>query len=644
MSQRLTNISGKAAAVIHRVDFNKPKLCERTTPVLCKIGGIEVPIIGQQNWVQLYVAIIEKFIRERNKNLNELYKRPLISHKKLKKHLSFLIGFFSQRKDRTPFFMNSPITGRNCVQLSNGKWIDANFSIPNLVKRIGLLCQYCGVYTTEIEIDYVEKEYQESGNALNPIASPTFSKDEKGETVSLGDDFSFVASQVLFSRFVNGIRIDSGIELERFRLFANEDCSVNIGMSDSELKNALLSCGTLFDGKLYLVTEKTKVKLIESTDLAFDNGAKIIFYESFYEQNERWLFDEHIVSAEMLEAILREICTAYFYERISFTKEYNVSLRSAIADCFNEATILSYTQISERIPYAPISKIKQVLAANSEFIWNATDIYTHISRLVISENNKVEIRKFVADKLATNTYVSASDLPLSEISEQNPELSKTALRNGVYLLCLDDKYERRGNIITLNGSKLDAATIMEEYCLSRDSGKLDELLAFEKEICGSIHRWIPMNAAYKTMVRTEQNLFVAENRVSFEIDAIDNTIELFCPGDYVPLQSITVLTAFPFCGHPWNLYLLESFCRRFSRKFRFDVLAVNSRCAGVIVRKTCSLSYRQIMADAVANSAIELSEKKVIAFLFDNGYIGRRSLSNVDELITEAKLIQERGR
>jgi hypothetical protein len=638
MPQEITDISGKAAAKIHRVDFNKTELCKLTTPVLCKIRGIEVQIIGRQNWVQLYVAIIEKFIKERNPHLAELYKWPLIYHKKCSQR-----SFWGSCEDRTPFFMNSRITGRNCVRLSNGKWIDANFSTSNLVKTIGLICQYCGVDTTEIEIDYVEKEYQESRNAFHLVVPPPVNK-EKGKTISLDNNFSVVASKVLSSHFVNGLRIDSGIELERFRLFANEDCLVNIGMNDSELKNALIPCGMLFDGKLYLVTETTKAKLIESTALAFENGAKIIFYESFYEQNESWLFEDHIVSAEMLKVILRKTCTAYFYGRVSFVKEYNVSLESAITDCFNEAIILSYAQISERIPYAPISKIKQVLAGNREFIWNATEKYTHISRFVISQNIRDDIRKFVANKLVTNTYVSASDLPLSEILEENPELSETALRNGVYLLCLNDKYERRGNIITLKGISLDAAAIMEEYCLSRNSCKLDELFAFENEICGSIHRWIPMNAAYKTMVRTEENLFVAENSVNFDIDAIDNAIEPFCPGDYVPLQAINVLTTFPFCGHMWSLFLLESFCRRFSHKFRFDVLAVNSRCAGAIIRKTCPLSYRRIMAHAVAKSGIELSEIKIIDYLYDNGYIGRRSLSNVDELITEAKLIQERER
>lgn len=640
MPQVVTDISGKTDAEIYRVDFDRPELCERTTPVLCKISGLEVPIIGRQNWVQLYVAIIEKFIKERNPKLAELYKRPLTRHKKHKHHRSFLGGFFSQREDRS-FFMNSRITGRNCALLSNGKWIDVNFSIPNLVKTIGLLCQYCGVNTTDIEIEYVGKKYKESTDYFYLVKT---AKKEKGKTISLDNNFFAVASKVLSSRFENGLRIDSGIELDRFRLLANEDCSVDIGMSDFELKNALIPCGMLFDGKLYLVTETTKAKIIETISLAFNNGCRIIFYKSFYVQNENWLYDNHIISAEMFEAILRKSCPEYIYGRVSFSKEQNVSLGSAIADCFKEATILSYAQMSERLPYIPISKIKQVLAGNSEFIWNAPEIYTHISRIVITKNDKDEISKFVANKIASNTYVLASDLQLSKISEQNPALSETALRNGVYLLCLADKYVLCGNIITLKGIKLEAAAIMEEYCLSRDNCKLDELLTFENEICGSIHRWIPMNAAYKIMVRTEKNLFVAENSVSFDIDAIDNAIEYFCEGDYIPLQAVTALMTFPYCGRPWTLFLLESFCRRFSRKFRFEVLAVNSKCAGVIVRQSCPMNYRQIMTDAVAKSGIELTEQKVLDYLCNNGYIARRSLSYVDKLIKEAKIIQKRGR
>jgi len=50
------------------------------------------------------------------------------------------------------------------------------------------------------------------------------------------------------------------------------------------------------------------------------------------------------------------------------------------------------------------------------------------------------------------------------------------------------------------------------------------------------------------------------------------------------------------------------------------------------------------MTDAVAKSGIEMSEQKVLDFLCTKGYLGRHSLSHMDEVMKEAQTIRERGR
>jgi hypothetical protein len=321
-----------------------------------------------------------------------------------------------------------------------------------------------------------------------------------------------------------------------------------------------------------------------------------------------------------------------------------VTLERAVAACFKYATLLDYDQIADLLPYVPIEKIKLVLAQHAEFIWNTRGVYTHISKALIPQTDQEDIRAIVNKEVSEHTFLPASKLPMENFASLNPELSVNALRAAVFQTCLADRYDLNGNVITLKGAPVDASILMEQYCLEHDSCTLDELLSYENEICGGIHRWIPMNAAYKTMVRTEENLFVAENSVDFNIDAIDNAVEHFFEGDYIPLQAVTTLITFPYCGYPWTLFLLESFCRRFSRKFRFEVLAVNSRCTGAIVRRSCPMNYRQIMTEAVAKSGIELTEQKVLDYLCNNGYLGRRSLSRMDEVIQEALSIRERGR
>ena len=69
---------------------------------------------------------------------------------------------------------------------------------------------------------------------------------------------------------------------------------------------------------------------------------------------------------------------------------------------------------------------------------------------------------------------------------------------------------------------------------------------------------------------------------------------------------------------------------------------MNSRNAGAIVRKGCGLAYTDIMADAVASSGLELKKTDVLEFLYNQGYIGRRSYAKAGELIEQAKTLRER--
>src|SRR5690554_3847544 len=143
------------------------------------------------------------------------------------------------------------------------------------------------------------------------------------------------------------------------------------------------------------------------------------------------------------------------------------------------------------------------------------------------------------------------------------------------------------------------------------------------------------------MVRIDKDNFVADKFVFFDVVGIDRAIEWFVKDDYSPIKGIDIFATFPYCGHQWNLFLLESYCRRFSEKFRFETIGFNSKNVGVVVRKNCLLSYTQIMADAVAKSETLLEKDAVEKFLYDSGFINRSSYANTLELIEMAKTIRE---
>jgi len=123
---------------LYLVDFSKPQLCQETYPVSCIINGTE--LFGK-NWARLLVAITEMFIAENNPNITALYKE----------------GLFHRRRSDRPFIMDSRIIGLHCAQLSNGYWINLNYSIPRLVHIIGRLFIHCGISLDGITITYASK-------------------------------------------------------------------------------------------------------------------------------------------------------------------------------------------------------------------------------------------------------------------------------------------------------------------------------------------------------------------------------------------------------------------------------------------------------------------------------------------------------
>ena len=146
----------------------------------------------------------------------------------------------------------------------------------------------------------------------------------------------------------------------------------------------------------------------------------------------------------------------------------------------------------------------------------------------------------------------------------------------MFEIVLSDKYDRRGKIITRKGDTLDALTIMKEYCRKLDKCSLQDLLDFERELTGESHRWIPMEAGYSVMVRADEDSYIAEKYVHFDVAGIDSALDLFVTV-YCHLKA-SPLFAFPYCDKLGNLFLLESYCRRFSERFGFEVLAVNLKC------------------------------------------------------------------
>ena len=184
-----------------------------------------------------------------------------------------------------------------------------------------------------------------------------------------------------------------------------------------------------------------------------------------------------------------------------------VEIRSEIMRVWGGDVILNYEQLSERLPYIPLDKIKYGLAQNSDFIWNAPEVYTHVGRVDVTAEECAAIAAYIDAACRTEGYASLSDVPLREIEAHNDELTRTAIHNAVFGIVLADQYNRRGKIITRKGETLNALAIMKAHCRSLDKCTLQDLRDFERELTGESHRRIPMEAGCAVMVRADEGSY-----------------------------------------------------------------------------------------------------------------------------------------
>jgi hypothetical protein len=271
-----------------------------------------------------------------------------------------------------------------------------------------------------------------------------------------------------------------------------------------------------------------------------------------------------------------------------------------------------------------------------------TGLYSHISKIELDEGERKAACDIVKREIAERGFASLSSIDVSTSIELNPTISETALLNALFQVCFADGYEKRGKIITRKGDTLNALAILKDYCLSNDCLTLEELQEFEKEISG-YSGVVSLTAAYEVMVRVDKNTFVSDSEISFDVKAVDDALSLFVHANVIPLQSVTSFTSFPYIdGCSWNLYLLESFCKRFSQQFIYLSLSVNNQNVGAICRKSIKFTdYLDALVSVVAISDIELTEEAVGNYLFESKYIARKT-GSVQEIVEKARILRER--
>lgn len=451
------------------------------------------------------------------------------------------------------------------------------------------------------------------------------------------------ARHIVATKFKSGYRTSSGIDFERYKNYYESEYGEELTYGADRLDSFLFSIAVIFDDRAYVYDDEVvgSVRtLLEQMD------SPCIYINIFFEKHSDELYSFDIFSIDMLKAFIEKNYADIFCKWDYIYLQSDASPAALIREVFNEREAWSYDELSRRLSCIKMNTIKQTLNREGYFRVDVST-YTHIDNMDLPESEGAKIVAFVSERLVDKDYVIANELELSKFESLNPHCPFSTIRDAFFYKFLSHSYDKSGQVITRKGVRLRVLDILEQYCRENETVSFDELNNFEATFDpeGRTHSQC-LIAAHNTMVRVSDALFVADSKVRFDVEKIDEALALCCRDGFIPIKSVTDFLLFPYTGYGWNLFLLESFVRKYSRIFKFDVRAVNSANIGVIVRNSFVYNeYDDILATALAKSSVSLGSKREVSdYLFDNGYIGWRSLGkNEGKILTKAKMLRKGG-
>lgn len=443
-----------------------------------------------------------------------------------------------------------------------------------------------------------------------------------------------------------GFNVSSQIELLRFRNNFENDHSEKCTYSDKDLIREIASAGMKFDGKIYIIAHDVIEKITQLIDDAAEQGVVIIYFDELYNANEDWLYDGRIISAEMLREVVSVVFNAYQikpnYVVLGTKKSTELNaLKEELIRIWGGNILRTFSDLHNELPLVPFEKIKYALSYGEKYYWNSFETYANKDLFIITDEQIAGIKECVSIACDENGSVQFDELPLYDVSSENYELSETAL-NDIVFSYIKDSFAKNGKVIVRKGEKVEVTTALMQFCNTKETCKMAELETVMKNTTGEVRYPVIIEAANASMIRIDYNNFVADNKVMFDVHAIDTVLDDIVLENGVGLKEVTTFNAFPYCGYAWNLFLLESFCRRFSKRYRYTCITPNSRNGGAIISKNNEMDFHNIMANAIARSSTEINETDVFEFLITSGFMIKKQYANMKELLEQAAVLRDR--
>ena len=466
---------------------------------------------------------------------------------------------------------------------------------------------------------------------------------------SVSDEMKNNCNTILRQNFEDGYQIDDYMHQMRFLSCYEDTFGSELDITEDELDRLLKYVGQIREGRVFCKSNNDTpliTSIFEIVENAFENGATAVFFECIYERYMDSLISEmNIYNADALRDIMKNdsrFQSNYHIERFAIVKN------GISADTTNEIrailqsshTPLTFEDFKERLWYVPMDRIKSELARFSEAVCVDRGIYLYALNFYISPDEKVALIKAMRSAIYSNGYLVSKNLreifnkacPSAALDSEY--LKDYAIRDVLKIL-FQDEFDFSSSVITEKGNPLDIGQLYRNYAAEHEQLTLREIKEFQETIGLPIY-W---GDIFKEMVRISAEELVRKDKVQFDVEAVDDALEKMYPNEYTALKDITLFLSLPAASVRWNGYVLESYLRGYSKKFRLVQVSIsNDDYYGVMLKNTSDLeSYNDVAADMLAKNKSWADEKSALRCLVDAKFQQRAKNSNISVIVKAAR-------
>ncbi len=302
---------------------------------------------------------------------------------------------------------------------------------------------------------------------------------------------------------------------------------------------------------------------------------------------------------------------------------------------------LSIDDVQNRLPYIPSKKIAEELSDAQKYFPTNNDKYLPVDRIAFDADEIDAVKRQISLRIDTDGFAEFDEYEFESNAALNPALDDKRLRALICEQFLADNFTRRGKRLFKKGDRSSKRGVptarLRKFIFDHEELSYDKLMACAGEL--GIDRKAALDNAHEIMIRAEKNLFVEDFLIRFDVDGIDDSLTPFVRDKIIPIRAVNSFTGFPpVDGFSWNLFLLESFLRKFSRQYTFAAPAANSANIGAVYPRSMHFNdYIDVQAAIIVQDHVPLEQSAVENFLIEQGYRKNRVGGVIDKIIERSK-------